>query len=107
MQEFFGVETLDQEFPVSPRDYFATKKEFEDKILFGTWNSMFDLLVSYNLNDVVILYKAMENFCKMVKIAFDTEVLSKISLPGLAEGMFIFIFSSHIYEFLRNHVEQL
>lgn len=28
----------------------------------------------------------MQNFCKMVKIAFDTEVLSKISLPELAEG---------------------
>ena len=100
MRQFFGVESLEQEFPVSPKAYYSTKMDFEEKILFGSWNSMFDLLVDYNLKDTVILHQAMKNFCKMVKIAFDTEVLSKISLPGLAEGThIIYIFKSYIRHF--------
>ena len=84
--EFFGIEDLNQELFVSPKEYYHAKKEFDEKIDNGEYTSMFCVLKSYNLNDCRILHHAMVNFCKMVKLAFNAEVLSKLTLPGLAEG---------------------
>ena len=98
MYDFFGAE-IDEELFVSPKEYFFAKKEFDDKIVTGEWESMFDLLVFYNLNDCEILHKAMTNFCKTVKIAFDAEPLEKITLPGLAEGKFIKLILNHIISY--------
>ena len=86
MCSFFGVETLNQHFDVSPKEFFTAKNDFEQKMASGEWRSMFDMLVHYNMNDCIILHKAMSNFCVKVKEAFNTEVLSRLSLPGLSEG---------------------
>ena len=89
MKEFFGVESFDERFCVSPKEYYHAKNEFEEKILYGQWHSMFDTLKSYNLNDCQILFQAFCEFRKTVKAAFGTEVLSKITLPALSEGTFL------------------
>ena len=90
MCSFFGVDTLKQNFDVSPKEFFTAKNDFEQKMASGEWRSMFDMLIHYNLNDCIILHKAMSNFCVKVKEAFNTEVLSRLSLPGLSEGTLIF-----------------
>ena len=102
MKEFFGVESFDERFCVSPKEYYHAKNEFEENILYGQWQSMFDTLKSYNLNDCRILFQAFCEFRKTVKAAFGTEVLSKITLPGLSEGNFLLNVSpvSYIRKFL-------
>ena len=89
MKMFFGIKSfIGNDFYVSPKDYFVAKNKFDGKMKSGEWTSMFDMLVEYNMQDCIILHKAMSNFSETVSIAFQTEVLAKLSLPGLSEGMF-------------------
>ena len=82
---FFGVQNL-EEFYVSPKLYFDAKVDFEFKIFSKEWKSFIDYLIEYNQNDVKILYEAFGNYCSSFLSTFDCQVLTKMSLPGLAEG---------------------
>ena len=85
--QFFGLESFDAEkIYISPKDYYEAKNEFQDKTMMGEWRSMLCVLEDYNIKDCKILYMAMTNFISMVRLAFNADVLTKMTLPGLAEG---------------------
>ena len=84
---FFGYDfsELERVF-VSPKSYFMAKTEYLEKVSAGEWFSMLCVLKNYNLSDCRILYESMSNFIRMVKNAFNADVLQHMTLPGLAEG---------------------
>ena len=87
MNDFFGIDMFcSQKVCVSPKDYFFAKTEYNEKRANGEYESMLCVLKFYNLSDCRILFEAMKNFIKMVKVAFGADVLSKMTLPALAEG---------------------
>ena len=89
MLDFFGIspKTNPKKMFISPMAYFDAKNEFIDKLKSGEWQSMLSVLRTYNENDCVILHKAMAKFIRMVKIACNADVLTRLTLPGLAEGL--------------------
>ena len=95
MCEFFGVEMFTNDIFVSPKAYFIAKKEYETRVSNGEWFSMLCVLKDYNKNDCEILYAAMKNFIEMVRQEFGAHVLSKMTLPGLAEGFHRYFYTNY------------
>ena len=90
---------------ISPKDYSIQKNYFNEKIKNKEFNSMTCLLKEYNLNDCKILFLAIKNFNSNMMGAFGTPLLSKLSLPGLAESILWSHFSGDkglVYSFGRN-----
>ena len=83
--DFFQISSID-EFVVSPKQYFDHKVDFNFRIFSGQWKNFTDYLIEYNLNDTKILFEAFSNYIKIFNETFGCQVLSKLSLPGLAEG---------------------
>lgn len=84
--DFFGIQSV-EEFCVSPKQYFDAKVEFNFNIFSSKYNSFLDHLVHYNIKDVKMLYEAFSNYIELFRSTFGCQVLTRVSLPGLAEGM--------------------
>ena len=83
--DFFGIKSV-EEICVSPKQYFDAKVEFNFSIFSGKYNSFLDHLVEYNIKDVKMLYEAFNNYIELFRSTFGCQVLTRVSLPGLAEG---------------------
>ena len=80
-------QTLMESLHVSPKLFYEEKTKFIENMENGTFSSFLCVLKSYNLNDCLVLYRAVQNFQDTVSKLFSVDLFSKISLPGLSESI--------------------
>ena len=84
-KRFLGFDSKKEIF-VNPLTYIKCKNLFDEKISNGEWTSFVDFLNYYNLKDCEILYDAFNNYRKVFAQTFGIEVLTRLTLPSIAEG---------------------
>ena len=110
---FSGV--APNEFHTSIDQYLLNLKEFETKILNGTWTSFIDYLSKYCLIDVNVLLLGMSNYIEEFISEFQISPIDSISMPSLAAKIMwrsyaatapsVFSFSSN-YGFLNEKIRE-
>jgi len=78
---------IDNFFTISPTSFLDHEKSFNLSIKLGVYKDYSDYLKEYNVSDTKLLIQVFSKFCEQFKSEFNVDVLNKLSLPAVSEGI--------------------